>query len=426
MSLLLLTSLLMPPTLARAEEGAWGRHERAFVVPTPGKVTIDGKLDDWDRSPTIELYAAKATSAMQSARLSMMYDEEALYVAGEVLDNTPMMNRHDPKVDGDRAWDADACQIRIAPDRSMGWPATDNTYGDEPGTDEPLTHLLLWYYTDREEANLQIQHTMAYRKPEGWPKGVVPQDEFDGAYREHEDGAGYTFEYRIPWSTMGADNPPGEGDLVAGNLQVNWSRPDGLKTRGGAGWAYDVMSRPGFPYQTARCWGKFIFTDRNDLPRAMVEQGATPEKPLPLKFEYELPTSGEVTLGLYDQRGELVRQIAAQAAREAGSVIERWDGLNELGEPIDPGTYTWRGLVHDPIETEFVLSVHNSGQPPYKLPDNTGGWGADHSEPTTVAAAGDHMVLAWHHAEAGWGIIRTNLKGKKQWGSKHGAAHVAS
>ncbi|MFW6038973.1 MAG: hypothetical protein ACOC9P_00670, partial [bacterium] len=122
----------------------------------------------------------------------------------------------------------------------------------------------------------------------------------------------------------------------------------------------------------------------------------------------------------------LVRQLAAEVPREQGRVIEKWDGLNELGDPIEPGMYTWRGIVHDPIETEFVMSVHNSGQPPYKTSDNTGGWGADHGEPTTVCAAGEHMVLAWHHAETGWGIIRTRLNGRKQWGSKHGASHVAS
>ncbi|MFW6058810.1 MAG: hypothetical protein ACODAQ_01430 [Phycisphaeraceae bacterium] len=47
-SLLLVTLLVSP---AAAQDGAWGRHERAFVVPAPSEVTIDGRLDDWDRSP---------------------------------------------------------------------------------------------------------------------------------------------------------------------------------------------------------------------------------------------------------------------------------------------------------------------------------------------------------------------------------------
>lgn len=42
----------------------------------------------------------------------------------------------------------------------------------------------------------------------------------------------YTFEYRIPWSTLNAMQPPKGGDLVAGTVQFNWGKPDGLGTAG--------------------------------------------------------------------------------------------------------------------------------------------------------------------------------------------------
>ena len=93
-----------------------------YVVPAPKKVTIDGKLDDWDLSGQITMYVVSETSDMQSAKFAMMYDKDALYLSAVVRDPTPMMNRHDPQVDADRAWDADACQFRLTLDPKMGYP----------------------------------------------------------------------------------------------------------------------------------------------------------------------------------------------------------------------------------------------------------------------------------------------------------------
>ena len=36
------------------------------------------------------------------------------------------------------------------------------------------------------------------------------------------------------------------------------------------------------------------------------------------------------------------------------------------------------------------------------------------------------MVLAWEYSEAGFGIIRTDLAGKKRWGIKHNATDLAT
>jgi hypothetical protein len=403
-----------------------GRHKRMFAVPRPGEVTIDGKLGDWDLSGQIWMYVIKATAEMQSARFALMYDDQALYLSAEVRDPNPMMNRHDPWVDGHKAWDADACQFRMVLDPAQGYPVSQSSF--QPVDNDQMVHTILWYYTDRKEPNLQMHFGMNYKLPKAGhaPHGVVPHDKFEAAYRKAEDGWGYTFEYRIPWSTLEAKNPPGPGDLVAGTVQFNWSRPDGLKTAGGSAWAYDVMSRPGFPFQSSACWGKIIFSEKGDLPRELVEEGTPPEKPLPLTFEYDLPKDAEVTVSLFNDQGVCVRSIVAQAERRAGHNVERWDGLDDLGKPLPAGTYTWKGLYHGPLKTKFVLSVHNSGDPPYKTDDNTGGWGGDHGVPTDVCAAGEAVVMSWNACESGWGIIRTTLEGEKQWGSKHSATFLAT
>jgi hypothetical protein len=50
---------------------------------------------------------------MRRLKFSGMYDEEALYLAGDVTDATPMVNMHDPDVNAGQAWDADSVQFRI-------------------------------------------------------------------------------------------------------------------------------------------------------------------------------------------------------------------------------------------------------------------------------------------------------------------------
>ncbi|MFP4058769.1 MAG: hypothetical protein ACLF0G_18020 [Candidatus Brocadiia bacterium] len=431
------TTALFPGLLAAAAlagscgtsaggEAGRGRHRRLFVVPRPGEVTIDARLDDWDLSGQIWAYVVRQTAEMQSARFAAMYDDQALYLSAKVRDPNPLMNRHDPWVDGHKAWDADACQFRMVLDPEQGYPVRQSSF--QPVPNDQMVHLILWYYTDRKEPNLQMHVGMDYQVPETAtrPHGVVPHEKFQAAYREAPDGRGYTFEYRIPWKTLGARRPPGAGDIVAGTVQFNWSRPDGLKTAGGSAWAYDVMAGPGFPFQSSACWGKLIFSPEGDLPRELVEEGTPVEKPLPLAFRYRLPRDGEVSIALFDERGLCVRQLIAQGERRAGLNVEKWDGLDATGKPLEPGTYTWRGLVHEPLGTRFVLSVHNSGQPPYKTDDNTGGWGGDHGLPTDVAVAGQAVLLAWDVCESGWGIIRTDPEGKKQWGSKHSATYLAT
>jgi hypothetical protein len=113
---------LLAVPLNAQEQGGSGRNSRIFVVPRPGKVIIDGKLDDWDLSGQIRVCVSQETSAMQSARIALMYDDQALYVSGVVRDPTPMMNRHDPKVHGDRGWNADAFQLRLCLNPKAAYP----------------------------------------------------------------------------------------------------------------------------------------------------------------------------------------------------------------------------------------------------------------------------------------------------------------
>src|SRR5262249_9199717 len=153
------------------------------------------------------------------------------------------LNRHDPKVDGDRAWDADAFQFRLCLNPKLGYPVNEGqAYTSAAKPNDQLVHLLLWYYTDHKEPNLQLSYGMTYAPPRAnYPKGVVPHDKFQAAYLTAADRKGYTFEYRIPWTTLEANAPLKAGDLVAANLQAHWGSPDGLSLKEAA---YDLLATP--------------------------------------------------------------------------------------------------------------------------------------------------------------------------------------
>jgi hypothetical protein len=422
----LVSCLLVVAAGAALGDTGLGRHKKVYAVPVPAKVAIDGRLDDWDLSGQIFMYVVSETSEMQSARVALMYDAEALYLSGVVRDPTPMMNRHDPAVDPDRAWDADVCQIFLSLDPALGYPIQKSSFNKDES--DKMCTLLLWYFTDRQEPNLAALKAMTFSKalrPDLSATGVIPRDRFQAAYRKADDGRGYTFEYRIPWATLGM-KPARAGDVLAASVCVFWGTADGLKTAGGGAWCYDVMAGPGFVFQSSNVWGKIIFAGKGSLAKDLVEEGLPPEKPVPLTFSYEVPEDGEVSIALVDAGGRVARTLVASGPRRAGTNVERWDGLDNAGKPMPPGTYTWRGLYHQPLKTKFVLSAHNSGQPPYKTDDNTGGWGGDHGNPTSVCATGDAMFLSWNMSESGWGIIKTDLKGKKLWGVRHNAEDMAT
>ncbi len=420
-------STLAPLTHAE-EQGARARNKRLFIVPPPGPVQVDGRLGDWDLSGQIEIYASRESAAGQSASIAAMYDAEALYLSGDFRDPTPMMNQHDPRVNAEKAWDADAFQFRLVLDPKLPYPLHESSL-DNPKPNPALCHMLLWYYTDRKEPCLHLQYGMTYSPPKaGYPQGVVPSDQFQAAYRKSDDGLGYTFEYRIPWTTLQASVPPKAGDALGAAIQIQWGSPDGLTSSGG-GWAMDLMATAGFSFQSTACWGRALFTVAGNLPPVAREPsggGAAIEPPQPLTFSYVLPQDGEASIALFNAEGQMVRHVIAQASRRAGANRDPWDGLDELGSPLPAGAYRWRGIVHEPIRTRHLLSVHNSGMPPYATPDGTGAWGADHGRPSTVCTAGEHMILAWDGGEAGWSILRTDLQGRKQWGIKTGALFLAT
>ena len=149
------------------------------AVPPPGKVVIDGRLDDWDLSgQTLICYDVASLKDVYSGRIAMMYDEEALYVSIHWKDRTPMGNSHDPQFQAHRGWAGDCVQLRVKTDR--------------------ITHVTAWYYARNQEPFIHLDYGKSLTecfgggdkklfRVEGWKL----QEGAEMAFAKDADGKGY-------------------------------------------------------------------------------------------------------------------------------------------------------------------------------------------------------------------------------------------
>ena len=98
------------------------RHDCIFILPSPKGVVIDGDLRDWDMSASIESAFDEALRPRFTIRIAFMFDAQAFYIGAHFVDDTPMLNRHDPNVEPNRGWDGDALQVRLCSDPTAPYP----------------------------------------------------------------------------------------------------------------------------------------------------------------------------------------------------------------------------------------------------------------------------------------------------------------
>ncbi len=395
------------------------RHDRIFVVPAPKGVLIDGDLKEWDLSGAITCVFDEALKPRFTVTVAAMYDAQALYIAAHFVDDTPLLNRHDPAVEPDKGWDGDCLQVRLCSDPKAPYPLPNME-------SERVCHLTMWFYTDKQLPVLHIAYD-AYRTSKIWTgkdSGL--------AFRRDKDGKGYTLEGRIPWERLNAKaNPPRAGDCIAFVVQPLWSDSTGWKQ---VLTFNDVIREAGFSFQSARMWGQAVFLPHGKLqlaerPKPKAEQLL----PLTLRLPLHDAQARVVSAAVFSADGTLVRTLPViqrdeqSIKRGEKFVTIRWDGLDDDGQPLPPGRYIVKVLTHRGIGQRYVTSLHNAGNPPWRTDDGTGSWGGDHGPPIAAASDDERVYLGWTVSEAGWAIIAVDPKlpsgdgvinriGKKYWG----------
>ena len=230
-----------PPLAAAEELRMFGRpqFEAIAVHRAPERVTIDGRLDDWQHGPGFVSFRDGTPSCPEWADGRMMYDDRHLYIAARVGDPEPMKSVIDPTIDPIDGWRGGSVQVRLSTDRQMGWPADGNkedyfeyrrlepTIQQKAAAQNPrLAHLTLWYHAPSQTPCLTINQGMVLEELAVNPSGVK------AAYTRDADGRGYVLECAIPWGLLNcADDPPQAGDKLAVVWQVNWSDAAGRMRR---------------------------------------------------------------------------------------------------------------------------------------------------------------------------------------------------
>lgn len=424
-SLLLFLAATTLALFSAAHAQPTSNHELR-AVPKPRAVTIDGKLDEWDTSGKIFITSDVARlSGKFSAHAAMMYDDEALYVGLDWDDPTPLLNNYDPLIDVDRrfGFHSDSLQIHFKTD------VTRQIFG--------------WYYSKEKRPGVVVTEGSKWYS-------ATPITYIDGmaelgitqAFSLKPDGSGYFQEMRIPWTAISRSGRAYRaGESLDVMLDLVWG-PDA-----GKGWPtahhMDLVApgaaHTGWFWEVGDIQGKVVLSPVGNVSPAP-SQSATPvsERRLAgtIPVRVDIPAAAQrFTIAINDAAGQRVRNLAGDFKPEDYSVAVRggtrtvqvfWDGLSDKGQPVSPGQYRVLGLSHNGLGATYETTFYNPGTPPWDVRDGSGAWGADHSSPYRVSAAGDWVAIGWEGAEGGSGIIGVGPDGRKKWGEKQGVTSLAS
>lgn len=202
------------------------------------------------------------------------------------------------------------------------------------------------------------------------------------AFQKDADGQGYAQVIAVPWKALPTGAAPMAGDTWKGSFQVWWA---GLNPQ------FTAIAQP-----------------------SLAQGGG-------IAYSYRLPKEANVTLGIFDAQGHLVRSLVKDAHRRAGRSTEYWDGKDQFGKPVTPGKYQVRGLSHPPISVQPILTLGNPGTPPWPTADGRGDWLSDESAPQAAVTDGANVYLAAPGSEKGYALIAVGPDGKRLWGYQESA-----
>ena len=447
------TLAVLAVAIANLALGMQTDNHGIHAVPPPGRVAIDGKLDDWDLSgQSLICYDVASLKDVYSARVAMMYDKDACYVAIHWQDPTPMGNSHDPRFQANKGWAGDCVQLRLRTDR--------------------ICHITAWYYAKTGEPCMHIDYGKSLNEPfgggskllfrkEGWrgsPRAPGPKagpsasgqplaalDEgAEMAFAKDPNGRGYVQEIKLPWPLITESKRYEAGERFRCGIELLWGEADWPVHRYADNLADGATSREFF-WTAKDAWGDVILEPKGklSLPTPPWEKAIEGEKPEgSIEIAYRLPKDARVTLAIDDASGRRVRNLLAAAERKKGRNVDLWDGLDDQGSVVKPGVYTVKGLYHDGLHVKYATSFASPGRPGWQTADGRGAYYGDHTAPEAVAAGAGSprargpkaepsasgqplaamLALACPMGEAGQHLIGVDMQGRRQWGLANRAA----
>jgi len=336
-----------------------------LVLPKPGEVKIDGDLSDWDWSGRICCFADERIRNKYSTETAAMYDADNLYLAIKWKDPTPMdnfMDSHNP----DKAWTKDSVQLRIKTDRVIWLTAWFNAKEKRPA-------FYLEYWKDNADPNKGLDTLVLSGEPDAIDLGQGAQM----AFRVDSDGQGYVQEIKIPWKLLYRNPPhPAPGMSFSLGLEFLWGEhryTDNFM----AGQPLDRA----FFFMTPKLWGAATLVEQGHVPvRQYVPGNSKLLGTIPIRATVP-KAAKKFTLVIENDQGQRIRNLAADLNPEDYTVEKQgdnrlievlWDGLDDKGKLVAPGSYKVRGLSQEGLHAVYDMTVYNPGTPPWE--SRGGGW----------------------------------------------------
>jgi hypothetical protein len=376
-----------------------------YAVPTPGghAPKIDGKLEDWDMSGQEPIWAANQTAKIMHGYVAAEYDDDALYLAANVtLPNRPLLNVNGP---ADAFWAGDVLELRVASDPALPFPLDGST---QVAASDRICHMTLWKNTVTGKAYINIAYGTHFDKGHvlNPPGSEIAVSEGNG---------GYILEARVPWSALnvpGGKNPFAAGQRMTATWSVHW------------GFDYQIpmlfTSNPGsFAFQRSNTWGQIAFSPDGHLKphHGTMEEAllASQPKPVGVPVTVDVPDSGKLSVNIFGPNGQVLRELCGGVDVKPGPFTAAWDGRDQWGVPLTPGTYKWGAYLSHGLTPHYMGEVGSSGTPPTQTADGKGGWGGDHGQPIGVASDAGGIYFAWQYAEAESYTVKIDFAGNTLW-----------
>lgn len=418
--LIALTALTAP---LPADDRTMSFNDSIQVVPAPGPVVIDGKSDDWDLSGGVWSYNDPTVVERYSVWTHLMWDAKGVYLLARYSDLTPMKNAAAGK-DFNVSWRADCYQARVI--------------FDDRTPDEHQMHVNMYWSSVDNAPYMIVHHGGLKTKPPYDDTGEPRPDQLEKfgatmtaaggaiAFQPWSDGRGYDMECFWPWSycrTSGSPLPVGEQFTYG--IEGLWGNHDGTSSshRLADGIKDESVNRI-FMFRARKGWGRAVISatgklaisdEQRALHRERLKRFQDYDTYGSVPIAYQVKTKGDVTIAIDDAQGRRVRNLFGQYPRDPGTITDKWDAVDDQGNPVPPGEYTARILQHQPIGLKLFNSVYSSATPPWPTEKGTLLWGSNHGHPTSVATRGDVTVLFFTGTEGGSGIQRIDDNGIIQW-----------
>jgi outer membrane protein assembly factor BamB len=139
-------------------------------------------------------------------------------------------------------------------------------------------------------------------------------------------------------------------------------------------------------------------------------QAAVADLQQKIAFQVEQPMAGKLTVVIETPEGKRLRNLLGGVDKKAGDHTIEWDGLDDFGNYVAPGTYRWRAISHPGIKPNYQFSFYN-GHEHFFTP-----FGPNHGTFEAMCSNRQNVFAAAPLTEGGWALIAMDPEGKWQRG----------